>query len=203
MAQSFNLDDLLGQIPIGDIAADFGVDESTASAAVKQALPGLLGGLAVNAGDEEGANKLEQALEKHRGSEAKGRLSAIDTADGEKIVGHVLGAKQEEVVQALGAQSGDSGIAALIPKLLPILAPIIMQFLANGLGTQKSESAADSEPAGGGLGDLLGGLLGGGSQSGSGGGLGDLLGGLLGGGGSGSSGGGLGDLLGGILGGRK
>ena len=180
MAQSLNLDDLLAQIPLGDIAGKFGVDEATASAAVKQALPGLLGGLAVNASNDEGAGKLEAALQKHVGSSASGGLAAIDTDDGEKIVTHVLGDKRSDVVQALGAQAGDSGIAGLIPKLLPILAPIIMQFLAGGLSNQQ----AQSDNQGGGIGDLLGGLLGGGS------------------GGSGNSGGGLGDLLGGLLGGK-
>lgn len=202
MAASANIDDLLKQIPIGDIAERFGVDEATAHAAVQQALPGLLGGMAVNASSDEGAGKLEKALEKHTGSEAKHSLSAVDTADGEKIVGHVLGDKQNDVVRALGDNAGNSGIADLIPKLLPILAPIIMQFLANSMSGQKSGSGSGSASQGGGIGDLLGGLLGGGGQS-SGGGLGDLLGGLLGGGGSGkSSGGGLGDLLGGILGGK-
>lgn len=196
MAQSLNLDDLLGQIPLGDIAERFGVDEDTANAAVRQALPGLLGGLAVNASDNEGAGKLEKALERHVDSGAKGGLVAIDTDDGEKIVNHVLGDKKSDVVQALGAQSGSSGIADLIPKLLPILAPIIMQFLAGGFSKQQADPDDN-----GGIGDLLGGLLGGGSQQ-SGGGLGDLLGGLLG-GGSQQSGGGLGGLLGGLLGGNR
>ncbi|MBN9612989.1 MAG: DUF937 domain-containing protein [Actinobacteria bacterium] len=199
MAASANIDELLKQIPIGDIAEKFGVDEATANAAVQHALRGLLGGMAVKASSGEGAGKLEKALEKHTGSEAKHSLSAVDTADGEKIVNHVLGDKQNDVVRALGDNSGNSGIADLIHKLLPILAPLIMQFLANSMSGQKSGSS-DSGAQGGGIGDLLGGLLGGGQSSG--GGLGDLLGGLLGGGGGKSSGGGLGDLLGGILGGK-
>lgn len=197
MAQSPNLDDLLAQIPVGEIASRFGVDEATAESAVKQTLPGLLGGMAFNASTEEGAGKLEQALTKHETSGAKISLDAVDTEDGEKIVGHVLGDKKTDVVNALGAQSGDSGIADLIPKLLPLLAPIIMQFLASGFGQQKSQS---SDAQGGGIGDLLGGLLGGGGNTNAGGGLGDLLGGLLGGGGGNTNGGGLGGLLGGLLG---
>lgn len=195
MAKTPNLDDLLAQIPIGEIASRFGVDESTATSAVKQALPGLLGGMAVNASTEEGAGNLEKALQKHNASGSKISLDAVDEADGEKIVSHVLGDKKSDVANALGAQSGDSGIADLIPKLLPLLAPILMQFLANGFGKQQSESQ------GGGIGDLLGGLLGGGGNQQSGGGLGDLLGGLLGGGNTNNNAsGGLGGLLGGLLG---
>ncbi|WP_416443567.1 DUF937 domain-containing protein [Leucobacter sp. HNU] len=202
MAQnSVNLDDLMQQIPLGDLAQRFGVDEATMGAAVQQALPGLLGGMAVNAQDAEGAGKLEAALDKHAPASGTIDLNAIDEEDGGKIVNHVLGDKQGEVAQALGANSGDSTIAKLIPVLLPLLAPIVMQFLSGAFSKQQSGSAS-----GGGIGDLLGGLLGGGSGSQqSGGGLGDLLGGLLGGGsgGSQSAGGGLGDLLGGLFGGKK
>lgn len=205
MAQnSVNLDDLMQQIPLGDLAQRFGVDESTMGAAVQQALPGLLGGMAVNAQDAEGAGKLEAALGKHAPASGTIDLNAIDEEDGGKIVNHVLGDKQGEVAQALGANSGDSTIAKLIPVLLPLLAPIVMQFLSGAFS--KQQSGSDSASTSGGIGDLLGGLLGGGSGSQqSGGGLGDLLGGLLGGGsGSGqSAGGGLGDLLGGLFGGKK
>lgn len=209
MAQNADLDSLLQNIPLGELAAKFGVDEDTIGAAVKQALPGLIGGMAVNASDAEGAAKLESAVAGHRPAAGTVELNAIDTADGEKIVKHVLGDKQGEVAQALGQQAGDNAIANLIPQLLPVLAPLVMQFLAGKMGGQQGTVAAQNGGGlGGVLGDLLGGLVGGGQQQSgqaAGGGLGDLLGGLLGGGSGGGtqSGGGLGDLLGGLLGGKK
>ncbi|UOQ61772.1 DUF937 domain-containing protein [Leucobacter rhizosphaerae] len=220
MASSSDLDALLQQIPMGELAQRFGVDESTIDAAVRQALPGLVGGMAVNASDRDGAEKLERALQRHEPAAGSLDLNAIDTEDGGKIVSHVLGDKQESVTKALGAQSGSSVISDLLPQLLPILAPLVMQFLAGKLGGAGSAgsgttpASGDAGGLGGVLGDLLGGLLGGGSApsgsaksgsaQGSDGGLGDVLGGLLGGGSSQqSSGGGLGDLLGGLLGGRK
>ena len=194
-----DINELLGEIPIGDIAAQLGVDEATAKQAVTQALPGLLGGMAVNASNEEGASKLTAALKKHEGAQFKG-LDAVDTEDGQKIVQHVLGDKQQDVAMALGSQ-GQGGLGDLIQKLLPILAPIVMAFLAKqfGGGSQPAQTSNS-----GGIGDLLGGLLGGSSSanaSAGGGDLGDLLGGLLG-GGSKQSGDGLGGLLGGLLGGK-
>lgn len=194
-----NIDELLQNIPIADIAANFGVDEATAQRAVTQALPGLLGGMAVNASHDDGAQQLSSALKKHEGAKFKG-IESVDTADGKKIVKHVLGDKDQQVAQLLGGE-GQGDLGGLIQKLLPVLAPIVMAFLANQLGGG-NKGASDT---GGGIGDLLGGLLGGGSNSSaqsSGGGLGDLLGGLLGGGSSNKSGGGLGDLLGGLLGGK-
>lgn len=200
-----NLDDILKNIPVGDIAEKLGVDQRTAEAAIQQAVPALLGGMTVNAQSSEGAQKLESALAKHQSPKATVDLNAIDTEDGEKIVGHVFGEKKGDVVAALGAQANGGGMGDLIGKLLPMLAPIVMGLLANSMS--KGAGNAQAESSGGGIGDLLGGLLGGGNNNSSaGGGLGDLLGGLLGGGGNSSSssaGGGLGDLLGGLLGGGK
>ena len=210
MASTSELDALLQQVPLGELAERFSVDEATIDAAVRQALPGLVGGMAVNASDRDGADQLERALQKHTPSSGTLDLNAIDTTDGGKIVTHVLGDKEETVTKALGAQSGNSVIADLLPQLLPILAPLVMQFLAGKLGGGSSAPASTSGESGG-LGGVLGDLLGGGSAQGgsaqsdnASGGLGDLLGGLLGGGSSKqSSGGGLGDLLGGLLGGSK
>lgn len=204
MANNFDLDALLAQVPVDDIAQKLGVDEGTALSAVKQALPGLLGGMAVNASDPEGEQKLVSALDKHTPASGKISLDAVDTEEGKKIVKHVLGDKEDAVAQALGSNAGDSGIAKLIPMLLPMLAPIVMQFLAGKFGGGSDAKSTQQSGGGisGGIGDLLGGLLGGGSQTSqaqSSGGLGDILGGLLG-GGSSKSQGGLGGLLGGLLG---
>lgn len=186
-------DEIVSHIPMASIAAKLGVDEKTAEQAVRQALPALLGGMHANAQDPKGAESLSRALGKHDGRLVEGGvdLDDVDPADGRKIVSHVFGANEDQVVSRLGGSTGvDKG---LIAKLLPLLAPIVMSWLAKkftggtgGTGGPGSGGSAqkDSGGLGGGLGDLLGGLLGGkgGSQGGLGGGLGDLLGGLLGGG---------------------
>lgn len=208
------LDELRSQLPIGEIAARLGVDESTARKAIDDALPALVAGMGANAADPAGAASLERAVTKHDPSLVEGgvRLADVDEDDGRKIVKNVFGDKTDQVVQALDAkEKKETGTGDLIKKLLPILAPIVLAFLAKQFLSKKEPATEPAaQPAesgsGGGIGDILGGLLGGGSQSGSGGsggGLGDLLGGLLGGGsgGSGGSGGGLGDMLGGLLGG--
>lgn len=206
MAQS-NLDSLLDLIPFDGIASKLGVDTSTIQSAVQQALPVIVGGMAVNASDPEGAKSLENAVGQHSPAAGTLDLDAIDAQDGQKIVKHVLGDKEQEVQRALSVGGADIDVVKLLPMLLPLLAPIVMKFLA---GKQQeaapAESAQSAEAGSGGienvLGDVLGGLLGGGKQQSSGGGLGDVLGGLLGGGSQQGSGGGLGGLLGGLLGGK-
>ena len=198
-------EDLRGLIPFERLADQLGASPDEVAEATELALPALLSGINANArGSSEGAESLFGALIKdHSGSvlDADDLLSAVNPTDGEKIVGHVFGSQSDQVVNRIGAQTGQAG---LIQKLLPMLAPLVMGWLSRKMGGAVAGSADSAgAPSGGGLGDILGGMLGGGDSGGSGGGgLGDLLGGVLGGGSSGS-GGGLGGMLGGLLGGSK
>jgi hypothetical protein len=184
-----NVDDLLAQIPYDQLASQLGVDRAQAEQLTRQAVPALLGGMEANAQDPGGAASLTKALEQHAGDPLGSGavdLGSVDTGDGEKIVKHVFGDNEEQVVNQLGGLGGGSGMMA---KLLPLLAPIVLGFLAKSFLGQKDDSGSSGRAPGG---DSGGGGLGGG--------LGDVLGGLLGGEGGGGLGG-LGDVLGGLLGG--
>jgi hypothetical protein len=179
------LDDFLSTIPLDQLANQLGLSEDEAGTAVRQAAPALLAGMQANAADPGGAAALEVAVGQHDPSLLDHLdLGALNTDDGAKIVRHVFGADEEQVVNQLSGANGLS--SGTLMKLLPMLAPLVMAFLSKQV---KGGGAAQGAGEGG-----LGGMLGGG------GGLGDILGGLLGGGGSGG-GGGLGDILGGLLGG--
>ncbi|CAN5268766.1 DUF937 domain-containing protein [soil metagenome] len=154
-----DLDGLINSIPIDDIAKKLGVDPSVAKAAVAVAVPAIVGGLSANAQNADGAKSLETALGSHTGKSTD--LSAIDTADGEKIVGHVFGAKKKEVVEAVAQKSGGVDLGPIVQQLLPILAPIVLAFLAQQLSGKKADSKPAAAPAstGGDIGSILGGLL--------------------------------------------
>ena len=177
------VEDIVSQIPLGQLAGQLGVNEQEAEQAVRTTLPALLGGIQANTQDPGGAASFAQAVQQHDGSLVEGGvdLNQVDPADGQKIVSHVFGANQDQVVQQLGGLG--AGGSSLVQKLLPILAPIVMAYLAKQL-----TGATSNVGAGGGLGGMLGGLLGGvlggggGAQSSSGPDLGSILGGLLGGG---------------------
>ena len=188
------LQDILRQIPVDQIAGLLGTDRQTAQTAVEAAVPTLLAGMQNNAQGSDGAASLESALSQHQDGLLEGGVdvSQVDTADGEKIVSHVFGGQQDQVASQLAGTSQFGGVGGdLIKKLLPILAPIVMSYLANKvLGGRGPSSGADGsggagESGGIDLGGILGGILGGGAAAGGTGGmggLGDLLGGLLGGG---------------------
>jgi hypothetical protein len=186
-----DINELISQIPMNQLAQQLGVDEQTAEQATRQALPALLGGMQANAHDPAGAASLSAALGQHDDNLLDGGVdfNQVDTDDGDKIVGNIFGPNREQVVNQLGGLGGggSAGGSGLIAKLLPLLAPIVMSYLAKqfgqrgGAGATASATGGSAAGGGGGLEDLLGGLLGGqGGQAG--GGLGDLLGGLLGGG---------------------
>lgn len=211
-------DQLMKAIPTDQIAAQLGEDPQATRRAVQASLPALLGGLTANAQSQGGAQSLLEALGKHQDGLADDiAVDRIDTADGEKIVGHVFGNNTDGIVNQLGGLGG-AGTSNLVKRLLPILAPIVLSWLAKqltsgGQGGATQTRAPQGSPVG-----QEGGALGQGSvvqqqqQSGQGGDmtsvLQDILGSALG-GATGQkpqqSGGGsiLSDVLGGLLSGRR
>lgn len=176
-------EEILGQLPVNDIAAELGVEPAQVEAAARQAVPALLHGLSANAEDPAGAASLEQAVGEHQPLSGPVVFSDIDPADGQKIVGHVFGGNTDQVVGRLAGTEQFAGLdSALAKKLLSYLAPIVLSYLAGQVAKKMG---------GGVLGSILEDVLGGqakgrkdakAGQGGLGGVLGDLLGGLLGGG---------------------
>ena len=115
-----------------------------------------------NAATPQGAEGLMNALSnKHDGSllDNLGGLfsGGVDSSildDGSKILGHVLGSKQQAVTSTLGAKTGMD--ANSVAQILKVAAPILMSVLGNQAKQQNVSSAN-------GLEGLLGGLLGGSS----------------------------------------
>ncbi len=174
------IQDILSMLPVEDIAKKLGVDPDVAAQAVREGGSAILGGLGRNAETGDGAAAIEGALAKH--TDATLDPNQVDTADGQKILGHIFGQDSDAVAQQLTTNDKTAGID--FGKLLPILAPIVMGLLAKGQQSQAPAQAPSAGGAGGGIGDLIGGLLGGlgGSGDGSAGGLdlGGVLGGLFG-----------------------
>ncbi len=141
----------LGGDTTTQISRQLGSDQAATGKAISAALPVLMGALARNASQKQGAESLAGALARdHDGSildNLSGFLQKPDTGTGEGILGHVLGSKRAAVEQQLGQQTGlDAGS---IGKLLPILAPIVM----GALGRAKRQSNLDT----GGLSSMLAG----------------------------------------------
>lgn len=192
------LEDLLGQLGpsgVSKIANSLGSDQAATAKAIGLALPALIGGMARNANQPEGAQSLSNALENH-GDGVMGQLAGL--LGGSGILGHILGQKQEPVAQQVAKGSGLDLNAVM--KLLPILAPLVMGYLsrqkkqrgldASDIGSMLNQERQQVEKPGG-IGGALASLL---DDDGDGIDMGDLMGAL---GGGQSSG--LGPMLGKLL----
>ncbi len=170
----FSLQDLLGQAQgdqaVDQISSSVGADNSMVNTAIQMALPALINGLANNASTPEGAESLNNALDRdHVNSgvlDNLGGLAGMIFGGGQEappppqanaggILGHILGGSQGQVAQEVSQKSGLN--IGQVAQILMFLAPIVMSYL----GKQKQEQGVGAD----GLGGLLGGLLGGGQQT--------------------------------------
>ena len=198
----------LGQTLIQGASKQFGLGESSTQKAMSTAMPLILGAMKNNAATPDGASGLLGAIMgKHDGSilDNLGSILGGDKVDddvlqdGEGILGHVFGGKQENVAAAVSKSSGIDMGAAM--NILKVAGP----FLMGAIGKQARTQGVQDQN---GIGDLLGGLLGGGHKEqqslvnrlldadGDGSIIDDVAGMLL----SGGKKGGLGSLLGGLFG---
>lgn len=157
----------LGDSGLQQIAGLLGTDTATARQVVEAASGTIVGGMAHNAENPDGAQALRSALDDHVDADPfNGDVASLER-EGQGILGHVLGGDGTQ--QAASGISQFAGInSGTIMKLLPLLAPMVMSLLANRASKQNMDAGAvaddlNQEQSGmpGGLGDLLGGLLGG------------------------------------------
>ena len=130
------------------IANQLGIDPAQAQAAIQQAVPVVVGGLARNASTDAGADALHNAAQDHAGADIGSILGSVLGGGGQggAILGHIFGNNQGQAAQQVGQASGIG--AANAGALLSMLAPVIMGVLGNMTQRQGMNS--------GGLGDLLG-----------------------------------------------
>jgi hypothetical protein len=140
------------------IAAQLGVEPAQAQAAVEQAVPLVVGGLARNAATDQGASAVHAAATAHSGLDIGSILGSVlggaggsgagsilggllgggstsagnalpGGLDAGSILGSIFGGRQDQASQGLGQASGLSAQNAA--QLLAILAPIVMSVLGS------------------------------------------------------------------------
>ncbi len=138
--------DLLQQLqghPMSQLGQQLGLNSQQTSGAVAAALPLLMGALGSNATREGGAQQLMGALQRdHTGLDIGSVLGAVmgGGGDGNDILGHIFGARQQPAAQGLGAATGLSGDSA--GTLLKMLAPLVMAYLAKQVGSSNATPQA-------------------------------------------------------------
>ena len=150
----------LGKTIISGVSGSTGTDQNKTNSVLTMALPVLMKAMERNAATQDGAAGLMGALNgKHDGSilDNLGGLfgGGVDDNvknDGSKILGHVLGQRQQGVEKVIGEKACiDSSTVA---NILKVAAPILMGVL----GKQAKQNNVTSQND---LSGLLGGMLGG------------------------------------------
>ena len=138
-------DGLLAQLqgqPLSQISQHLGMSQSQTAGAVAAAIPLLLGALGRNASQPQGAQSLFGALQKdHAGQDIGSVLGSVlgGGGQGNQILGHVFGPRQEVAAQGLGAATGLAPDRAHM--LLRWLAPIAMAYVAKRMFDRRSANA--------------------------------------------------------------
>ncbi len=143
---------VVGQIA-GQAAQKTGLSDDMAAKLMPMAMSVLMGGLKKNAASPEGAQALSNALDRHDGGMLD-NLSALtndDTmADGQKILGHILGGRQNGAQEMMAQATGAN--ASQINNLLAMAAPAVLASLGKakreqGLGVSDLANLVNAEGA--------------------------------------------------------
>jgi hypothetical protein len=145
------------------LAQRFGISPDQAASAVTALAPALATGLQQNATNEGGLGSLLGALLGGGHQQYVDNAETLDRpdtiADGNAILGHVLGSKDvsRQVASQASAQTGLG--ADLLKQMLPVVAAMTMGALS------KQTAGTQADAGGGGMLGTLGSLLGGGGQT--------------------------------------
>lgn len=140
-----SLMDQLTNVVVGQIsqqaASKSGMDAGLAESLMPMAMAAIMGGLRKNASQPAGAEALASALDSHDGSLLNNLTQLSDDnvlADGQKMLGHILGGKREQTEQALAKTAGVG--QDQVAKLLAMAAPAVLA----SLGRAKREQGLDT-----------------------------------------------------------
>jgi hypothetical protein len=137
----------LGDDTMTTLAGQLGADPQTTRSAVAMALPMLIGGLAQNTAQPEGAQALGRALERDHDGSVLENVSAFlgggqpatqaRATDGAGILGHVFGQRQSAVADGIGKATGMNSDQTR--RLLTMLAPIVLGYLGSRMRQKQLE----------------------------------------------------------------
>ena len=151
----------------GQAAQKTGLSNDMAAKLMPMAMSVLMGGLKKNASSQQGAEALSNALDRHDGS-LLNQLDAVGNddvmADGQKILGHILGGRQQGAQDMMAKATGAN--ADQINNILAMAAPAVLASLGKAKREQglnvsdlanlvKNEGAAAQRAAPSELGGLM------------------------------------------------
>lgn len=157
---------------VKQLGQQFGLGDDQAGAALSALVPALASGLAKNATQSGGLDNLLGALAGGRHAGYLDDLASLarpeTTADGNNILGHILGSKDMSRQVAQHAASSSGVGADVLKRMLPVVATMVMGAMAknavgaggaSGLGGALTGGLGGNAGAGGGVLGMLTPLL--------------------------------------------
>lgn len=119
----------MGQQAVEQVSKQVGGNQDATQRAIAAAIPMLLSALQKNTKSRSGAESLARALEKDHDGGILGNLGSMlgqasNQSAGEKILGHVLGGRKDNVSNQLSQATGLG--ANDVSKILASLAPVVL-----------------------------------------------------------------------------
>ncbi|MEO0615361.1 MAG: DUF937 domain-containing protein [Pseudomonadota bacterium] len=143
---------------VGQVANSLKLDKGKAGAAIAELLPALKGGIRRNVEQPEGLGALMSALQRGHHADYVEKPDLLSRAatitDGNAILGHLLGSKDESRKVAAEAASRTGVDVGTLKKMLPMVAAMAMGSLSKeskGSGALSSLIAGGASSAGAGL----------------------------------------------------
>jgi hypothetical protein len=128
---------------LSQLTTRLGANEGNTSKAIAAAVPLLLGALAHNASNRDGAEQLHEALVRDHDGTVLDQPATIgagqNQSDGEAILGHILGDRRSVAEQGISQASGLD--LSKVGPLLTMLAPLVM----GALGRARAQQGLDSQ----------------------------------------------------------
>ena len=151
--------------PLSQLSSKFGISEDQARQAVEALVPALSIGMKRNVASPMGAGSFIEALSSGRHEQFADRpdmaVGDEGVAEGNKILGHVLGSKDVSRAVALQASQATGIGQSALKQMLPVIASMVMGSMFKGAKQGKVGGS------GGILGQILGSVLGGSASSAS------------------------------------
>lgn len=161
----------LSGAPTEQIGRTLGLDKRATSSAITSVLPVILGGLANNTQQGNGAGALSSALDRdHDGSildDLAGYVNGGSTQIGDGILGHIFGGQRSQAEAAVESKTSLS--SSQVTQLMALLAPIVMGYLgkrkreqsldAGGLARELDQESQSHGPQGASLGGMVSKML--------------------------------------------
>lgn len=144
-------DGLFGQLqgqPLDQISQKLGLSSAQTRTAIAAALPLLIGALGRNAREPQGAQSLFGALQRdHVGQDPQQVLGSAlgGGGQGNEILGHIFGQRQEVAAQGLGSAAGVDPNRANM--LLRWLAPVALAYIAKQMYERRQANATTGTTA--------------------------------------------------------